>query len=232
MPNIGDQVPAGVDAVWVQLKALQQQAQQALSFAASAQAVSSQLAANVATQVAALASGGTTWHGPVSTTGAVAAATVSATGAISGASLASSGPISSPFVYSNSVASSSGNRAVWMDGNGGFGYNTSSRRFKEQIETSTIDYETLMAVRVVWFKYIESVERYGNDDAERHLGAIAEEVHDLGLFWMVDYDEDGLPFGLKQERFGLIGILLAQHQHRWLTTLQADVDALKAAATA
>ena len=187
--------------------------------------------------------------GPVAATGALSGASVAATGALSGASvavtgaassatssttgnasvggtLAVTGGIGSPSVYSNNVAGTAGNRAVWMDGSGNLGYNISSRRFKEQIETAQIDYATLMRVRVVWFKYIQSIELYGDELAERQLGAIAEEIHDLGLVWMVDYDEDGAPFGLKQERFGLIGILLAQQQHQMIVKLQSDVARL------
>jgi hypothetical protein len=176
-----------------------------------------------------IAAGGAITGASVAVTGAASSATSSTTGNASvGGNLAVTGGIGSPFVYSNSVAGTTGNRAVWMDGSGNLGYNTSSRRFKEQIETADIDYETLMKVRIVWYKYIQSIELYGDLAAEKQLGAIAEEVHDLGLFWMVDYDEAGAPFGLKQERFGLIGILLAQHQHQMIADLQTDVARLLA----
>ena len=177
-----------------------------------------------------IAAGGAITGASIAVTGLASSATSSTTGnATVGGSLSVSGPIGSPFVYSNSVAGTTGNRAVWMDGSGNLGYNTSSRRFKAQIETASIDYETLMKVRIVWYKYIQSIEAYGDAAAEKQLGAIAEEVHDLGLVWMVDYDETGAPFGLKQERFGLIGILLAQHQHQMISNLQSDVARLFAA---
>jgi hypothetical protein len=171
--------------------------------------------------------GGAITGASVAVNGAASSATSSVSGNSSvGGNLAVTGGIGSPTVYANSVGGLVGNRAVWMDGSGNLGYNTSSRQFKTEVQTAAVSYDTLMKVRVVWYKYIESIELYGNKLAEVQLGAIAEEVHDLGLTWMVDYDLTGAPFGLKQERFGLIGILLAQHQHQMIIDLQAGVSRL------
>ena len=173
--------------------------------------------------------GGAITGSSVAVTAAASSATIAVSGnGTVGGTMVVTGQFGSIFAYTNNVSVDVGNRAVWMDNQGNLGYAASSRRFKQNIVTADIDYDTLMKVRVVWFKYIASVEKYGDTAAETHLGAIAEEIHDLGLTWLVDYDDDGQPFELKQERFGFIGILLAKHQGQMIADLQGVVARLLA----
>lgn len=129
-------------------------------------------------------------------------------------------------VYNNSVAYGGAYRAVWVHNDGTVGYVPSSRRFKQNITTASIPREDLFAVRVVWFRYINAVENIG-DDAAVELGVIAEEIHDLGLTWLVDYDEDGAPFGVKHDRMAFIAILMAQELQSQVDDLAARVENLE-----
>jgi hypothetical protein len=97
---------------------------------------------------------------------------------------------------------------------GSMGYVPSSRRFKQDIVTAPDVKEAALAIRVVNFRYIQAVQDLG-DEAAVEWGVIAEELHDLGLTWAVDYDDEGLPFGVKYERLMLAVIPVMQdHEDR------------------
>lgn len=92
-------------------------------------------------------------------------------------------------------------RAVYVSATGGvgaFGHVPSSARFKSDIESTTVPPEMWRALRLVTYRYTAAVEALG-DEAAVEVGLIAEEVHDAGLTWLVDYDDDGRPFSLKRE---------------------------------
>jgi hypothetical protein len=159
--------------------------------------------------VNALAASGVEWAGPVNTTGAVTANTVTA----------SSG-INSIGAYSNLLTTSY--RTLWVTSSGGtgaFGYVPSSRRFKQQITPHNIDPATWKALQLVTFRYEAAVTELG-DNAATEVGLIAEEVHDLGLTWLVDYDDEGLPFGIKFERLALLLLPAVQGMEARLTALE------------
>lgn len=97
---------------------------------------------------------------------------------------------------------------------GSMGYVPSSRRFKQDITTAPDVKSAMLAMRVVTFRYIEAVTQLG-DAAWVEWGVIAEELDELGLTWAVDYDENGLPFGVKYERLVLAVIPVIQdHEAR------------------
>jgi hypothetical protein len=123
-----------------------------------------------------------------------------------------------PSVYSTAVTSSF--RVVYNgNGDGTMGYNLSSRRFKQDIESHTIDPSLLRQLRIVTFRYIAAVEKFG-EDATVEVGLIAEEVHDLGLYWLVDYDEEGRPEGLKFDRLAVASLALAQDAETRLARIE------------
>lgn len=158
---------------------------------------------NLAAEVAAVSASGATWEGPVTTTGRVEADT----------GLRSDG------VYNNTL--SSGYRAVWVTNvNGDLGYVPSSRRFKRDIESAPTDLEAALALRVVTYRYKAAVEAL-DDDAPVEWGVIAEELHDLGLTWAVDYDDDGLPFGVRYDRLVLALIPVLQDHESRIAALEA-----------
>ncbi len=117
---------------------------------------------------------------------------------------------------------------------GTMGYVPSTRRLKQDIETWAFDPVVISYLRVVTFRYIDAVDPLGGEAAEE-LGLIAEEVHELGLHWLVDYklvytDEGAqavppyqgeravLPFGVKLERIALVLVT-------WAQSIEARLDA-------
>ena len=151
-----------------------------------------------------------TWDKPVAAVG-----TVSSTG-----DTTVGGIIRNVSAYSNPITTSF--RSVWVTSvDGQFGYNLSTRRSKRDIEDAIIDPQTVLLLRLVWFRYIAAVEAEG-ELAEVYLGLIAEEVHDLGLHWLVEYDEEGLPCGVKFHLIGMVLLAVAQNHEERLLALESD----------
>lgn len=133
---------------------------------------------------------------------------VSGNETISG-TLYANGAVKMPQVYSTSITSAY--RVVYNgNGDGSMGYNLSSARFKQDIADWHGDPAVFRALRVVAFRYISAVEQWG-DAAAIEVGLIAEEVDALGLSWLVDYDDEGRPEGLKFDRLAVAALALAQH---------------------
>jgi hypothetical protein len=127
--------------------------------------------------------------------------------------------LNSPDVYGHLVTYGS-YHATWTNIDGTVGYAPSSRRFKQDIQTASLPNlrEIMRAFRVTTHRYIAAVEAHG-DGAAVEWGPIAEEVHELGLHWLIDYDELGAPIGVKHERVTYLLVLDAQDR-------QAQVDRL------
>jgi hypothetical protein len=150
----------------------------------------------------------------------VAAATnITASGAITAGGNATVGGIfRNVAAYSNPISTSY--RAVWVTSvDGQFGYNLSSREFKLDIHDFAPDPATILALRLVTFRYIAAVELEG-DAAETQIGLIAEEVHDLGLEWLVEYD-NGKPCGIKFHLVAMALLAVTQDHERRLAALEA-----------
>lgn len=186
-----------------------------------------------------LSAGGTvTGAALVSTGGASVAGTVTAGAiSISGAATANTGTfptgVNSVGVYNTLLTYGGPYAAQWVHSDGTMGYVPSSRRFKQDIDTFPFD-PAVSYLRVVTFRYIDAVNRHG-EDAEYELGLIAEEVHDLGLIHAVDYklvytDEGAQvpvpyqgemelrPFGVRWDRVMFLLI-------PWLQSIEARLDA-------
>ena len=133
----------------------------------------------------------------------VAGSTLTGT-VVTGGDLTVGGLIRNVAAYSNPITSSY--RAVWVTSvDGQFGYNLSSREFKQDIVTAVVDPKLILKLRAVTYRYIQAVETYGAE-AAMEFGLIAEEVHEAGLTFLVDYDPDtGKPAGIK---FHLVAIAL------------------------
>lgn len=121
--------------------------------------------------------------------------------------------VTSVGVYGNLVSAGS-YRVQYINSSGSMGYVPSSRQFKTDIQTAPSVAEAMLAMRIVTFRYLNAVEELGNE-ATVEWGVIAEEIHDLGLTWLVDYDENGAPQGVKYERLVLATIpVLQDHEAR------------------
>lgn len=134
-------------------------------------------------------------------------------GGVSTASLYAGSGVSSPGVYNNLLTTAY--RVQYINAGGPMGYVPSSAQFKQDISTATTD-ERALALHVVIYRYIQAVEQFG-EDAPWDRGVLAEELHDLGFTWAVDYDEHGEPFGVKYERLILAYIPIIQDHERRLS---------------
>ena len=133
--------------------------------------------------------------------------------------------VTSVGVYGNLVSAGS-YRAQYINASGSMGYVPSSRQFKTDIQTAPSVAEAILAMRVVTFRYLNAVEELGNE-ATVEWGVIAEEIHDLGLAWLVDYDGSGKPFGIKYERLVLATIPHLQEHETRLQAIEQTLEALR-----
>jgi hypothetical protein len=102
---------------------------------------------------------------------------------------------------------------VCISGSGTLGRSTSSRRYKENIAAAR-DLPNVLDVQPrTWTDKAERERQDAQDpndeclppDAElpRHYGAIAEELADLGLTELLQYDEQGRPDAISYDRIGV-----------------------------
>jgi hypothetical protein len=130
--------------------------------------------------------------------------------------------IACPGTYSWIVTNSP--RNVSVDSSGVYGYVPSSRQFKQDIEPAAVTVDQVLALQLVLFRYIKEVEEKG-DLAEIEWGLIAEDVDALGLDWLVDYDGEGKPFGLKYDRLALALLPVVQDQEARLKNIEQRLSA-------
>jgi hypothetical protein len=172
-----------------------------------------QLVDNLAAQVAALASSGVVWTGPVTTSGTVNAAAGLTSAGVNANDLSAAGG-GSKVVYINNTSSQ-------------LGFLTSSRRFKQDIQRSTGDLAKLRAIHVYFFRYREAVEQHP-DDAYLWMGAMAEDLHDAGFTQLVEYGGDGKPFGVQMQLMWVIPHLYAEQLDQRVDELEARLAAVEA----
>ncbi len=133
------------------------------------------------------------------------------------------GGVNSVDTYSRLV-SYTGYKVQYIASDGWMGYVPSSRRYKRDIKDAYLDIRKIMPLlRVVTFRYKNAVA-YDTAEAPTEWGVIAEEIHDLGLHWLVDYDDEGRPEGVKHERFSILLILDAQDKQDQIDALTGRLD--------
>ncbi len=157
--------------------------------------------------------------GGASVSGTLSAGAVSAGSAAISGNLTANGEIRMPNVPVTILTTAYFATYASTNDGGRVGHVPSSARFKQEIVPATLDPDQLLALQVVTFRYIAAIEELG-EDADREIGLIAEDVHALGMTWLVYYDADGLPFGIRYERLALALLPMVQHLH-------ADVVAIK-----
>lgn len=138
----------------------------------------------------------------------ISTGTINATGIITAA-----GGFNSPAVYSNLV-STGAYRVQYINISGAMGYVPSSLQFKQDVNTAPDVAAAMLAMRVVTFRYRQAVAELG-EGATVEWGVIAEEIESLGLTWLVDYDSEGKPEGVKYERL-VLGVIpiIQDHEER------------------
>ena len=140
--------------------------------------------------------------------------------ALTNAAAAINGTLS-PDNYSRGLGSSY--RTLYIRSDGVLGYATSSRKFKQNITAFDVPTEILRTIVVKVYQTRAAVRLMGLE-APQEVGVIAEELHDAGLFWLVDYDDQGRPFGVIYERIGLLALLLAQRAFDQIDTITERLD--------
>lgn len=134
------------------------------------------------------------------------------------AQVSASGPLVSPWARGNGI---SGGLSIYVRGDGVIGIAASSRRFKKDIKAATIDVQAVLAMRVVRFRYKVAID----PDAELQHGLIAEELDELGLTWLVAYDDDGQPLTVHYEKLALALLPVVQEHERRIAKLEEQINA-------
>jgi hypothetical protein len=102
---------------------------------------------------------------------------------------------------------------------GNFYYDSSSARYKDNIEDLTDNFSTILKAQPRKFKWKKS----GISD----IGFIAEEFDALGLKSLVAYNKDGLPESIHYEKVPLYLLGVAKNQQAQIGDLKKENDALK-----
>lgn len=124
--------------------------------------------------------------------------------------------------YDRSV-SGGGYYAMWMGSNLQIGRNTSSRKYKEDIENHPVDPANVLALRPV------SYHRKGSPAGEFEYGLIAEEVEEAGLPELV-VTYDGETDGVRYDLIGVALLEVVKDQEARIKSLEARLEALENAA--
>jgi hypothetical protein len=128
------------------------------------------------------------------------------------------GPIFYPWGRANGI---SGGLGLYVRSDGVIGVSSSSRRFKKEIKAWTPDEQAILAMQVVEFRW-KADHWQGSGPSPVEVGLIAEDLHDLGLTWLVFYDDDGVtPRGIHYEKIALALIPLVQNLATRVSALEA-----------
>jgi hypothetical protein len=158
---------------------------------------------------------------PTEITGSVRAS-ASATFGVTGSLfefLSSSGNLRVAKTYQNDMGGTT--RAMRVSDAGLYGYVSSTRRRKEQIDNYSINSEGLLNLPVRKFKYIN------DETGVQQYGFIAEEAQDLGLDELIQYDSTGVPDYFAYETLPIFLLQLIQEQDLSIKTLKERLDALE-----
>ncbi|MER7109683.1 tail fiber domain-containing protein [Streptomyces sp. NPDC000229] len=120
-------------------------------------------------------------------------------------------------VHNDSVSGSGTYYAVWVQGDGTFARNTSSRRFKQNIRDIDIDPEAVLSLRPR--VYDRRPKEEGGDYLRDEFGLIAEEVAET-LPEIVTYDEEGRIDALRYDLLGVALLSVVQDQAERIERLE------------
>jgi hypothetical protein len=130
--------------------------------------------------------------------------------------------------WNNNIVST--RRAVWMEADGTLGHTASARKFKQDIRPAELTFEQLRAIPVVLYRYRKQVaaEKAGKiDHAATEIGTLADDLHDLGLWQFVIYDNDGAPLSVHYELLALAALSLGQQLADRVEAFDARLTALE-----
>ncbi|WP_282703758.1 tail fiber domain-containing protein, partial [Streptomyces sp. CC219B] len=120
-------------------------------------------------------------------------------------------------VHADSVSGSGTYYAVWVQGDGTFARNTSSRRFKQNIRDIDLDPEAVLSLRPRIYDRLPKQE--GGEYLRDEFGLIAEEVAET-LPEIVQYDEEGRVDALRYDLLGVALLSVVQDQAERIERLE------------
>lgn len=123
-------------------------------------------------------------------------------------------------VYNRTLSGSY--HVCYVGADGKLGWVPSSREVKQNIETAAMDLRAVLAMEVVTFRY--KIDPEGSPQ----YGLIAEDLHDLGLTWLVDYGPEGdTPQGVRYDLLALALLPALQDTRARVDALTARIEALE-----
>ena len=132
------------------------------------------------------------------------------------------------FRYHNPPTSGVSNANVYLNPNNGLmARMTSSRRYKRNIADWSADPEAVLALQPRTWQANTPME--GEDPESWFVGFVAEEVHELGLTELVQYDEDGRPDALHYATFSVAQQAVLRKHEEEIADLRARVEQLEGA---
>jgi hypothetical protein len=129
------------------------------------------------------------------------------------------GVMFSPPTWTNAYASTAN---VIVGSDGSFGRNTSSLKYKKNVESYTRGLFDVLKLRPVLYESKNPLE-----EGMSFTGFIAEEVEELGFTEFVEYAEDGTPDALRYPHFTALLVKAIQEQNQIITSLQEQINELK-----
>lgn len=125
--------------------------------------------------------------------------------------------------HSSTYGREAGNNryATWMDGSLVWGRAVSSLRYKDNVSEWDVDLDALLSIVPKTF------HRKVDPEGEMDYGAIAEEVEEIGLKWMLYYDEEGRPDALKDHLLPWALLVLARSQQGQIQDLIERIEILE-----
>ena len=110
-------------------------------------------------------------------------------------------------------------RTVYVDSDGHLGTLSSSRRYKEEIQSMEKASETLFALRPVTFRYRKDVD----PGRARSFGLIAEEVAQVSPD-LITCDKEGKPYSVRYEQVNAMLLNEFLKEHRKVEQLTKDFE--------
>ena len=128
------------------------------------------------------------------------------------------------YIAGISGVSVTGGSPVYVAADGQLGVNTSSMRFKEDIESLNSTDDRILELRPVSFRYKQTEE---NKAQPVQYGLIAEEVAEI-MPELVQLDEEGKPFTVKYQFLAPMLLDMVQRDHKEIEEQKVLLESLKA----
>lgn len=113
--------------------------------------------------------------------------------------------------------------AVVIDSSGNVWRDSSSIRYKTDIQPLEADFSKILTQKPVSYRFAGT--------AMSTIGYIAEDLHDAGLTDLVVYDTNGRPDGIKYDRLGIYALELVKRQGEEITSLRDQMMLLDSEGT-